>query len=167
LVFGEVMVLGTENVAGLPGETVSETVARSSKGTFLKGHRPCGRKPKGTPNAQTWFARAVLEEKGVNPISLALDVVTSGLLPLAANQDAKHRKLLSDELRVKVLLELMNYTFPRLSSTALTGANGTGAVEIATVDVLELMRDPEMAAAAQKLALGITYPKQIEGGTDQ
>jgi len=165
------MVMGTENVAGLPGETVSETVARSSKGTFLKGHRPCGRKPKGTPNAQTWFARAVLEEKGINPISLALDVVTSGLLPLAANQDPKNRKLLSDELRVKVLLELMNYTFPRLSSQALTGPTG-GAVEVATLDVLELMQNPELAAAAQKLALGISTaqrdgndePRQIEGG---
>jgi hypothetical protein len=50
---------------------------------------------------------------------------------------------------------LLSFAAPSLSATQ-TELTGKAALEIARVDVIELMRNPELARAAQTLALGMS-----------
>jgi hypothetical protein len=58
----------------------------------------------------------------------------------------------STRMRMDACKELMPYLAPRLASVALSGPNG-GPVEIATLDVTQIILDEDTARAAQRMAL--------------
>jgi hypothetical protein len=49
---------------------------------------------------------------------------------------------------------VLGYLYPKLQSTQITGAND-GPVEVATLDITQILADPKMAEAAQRMALQI------------
>jgi hypothetical protein len=147
----------------LVGNTIEKagvTGDRNKTGQFVDGHSKRGGRKPGIKN---WSARAIAEAAGFDPLTIMLEVVRFGYLPLTAGEDPINRKKVSDELRVKTLLDLNQYVYPRLSATQLTGANDA-PLAVATMDLFSIMADPELARAAQTLALGIAQqsPARIE-----
>jgi hypothetical protein len=82
---------------------------------------------------------------------VALDVIMRGVLP---TEGEKEPVKVSTEERLKALRDCMRYLLAPLSAVQITGAN-QGPLFVETLDVTRLMMNPELAAAAQKLALGI------------
>jgi hypothetical protein len=117
-------------------------------GQFAPGHKRLGGRRKGT---RSWAARTMAEEAGFHPVTIAMDVILHGRLPAIKGRP---QKPVSDEERLKALTNIFQYLLPKLSAQTFTGPDG-GALQLATLDVTKLMMDPELAAAAQKLALGI------------
>ena len=74
--------------------------------------------------------------------------------------DKKGRQVTTAEY-VKVLVEIQTYLAPKMQATALTGAEG-GPVAVAAMDVTQLMANPELARAAQLLALGMAQQPQAQ-----
>ena len=129
--------------------TASSEVKPRKPGQFAPGHKRLGGRKKGT---RSWSARVIAEEAGFHPVKIAMDVILLGRLPAVKGKESK---LVSDEERLKMLREVFQYLLPKLSSQAVTGADG-GPLAVATLDVTKLMASPELVAAAQRLALGIT-----------
>lgn len=127
----------------------SPAPAPRKPGTFAPGHVRVGGRKKGT---KSWSARAIAEEYGCNPARVLLDVVVKGRLP-AIKGRPQHD--VSDADRLDALKTLMSYMHPKLNAQTITGAND-GPLAVAALDVTELLKDPELARAAQRLALGIT-----------
>lgn len=112
-----------------------------------------------------WSAREVAELCGFNPLPVMIDVIMTGKMPAMPipnphpeNGEGPTIMVAHDvsiEERVKTLRDCMRYLYPTLSATQITGKDG-GAIEIATLDVTQLMGDPKLAAAAQALSLAVT-----------
>jgi hypothetical protein len=100
------------------------------------------------------------DQLGVDPLFylcnlLAVDVVTE----VEIGPDGKERKVkvpVTHETKISVAQSLANYFYPRLNATQVTGADD-GPVRTATVtlDVSAILAKPELAYAAQELALAV------------
>jgi hypothetical protein len=155
--------MDNEGMVNVTGEVITEKVVeRTEKGRFLPGHKKLGGLKKGTIAVNSWIAREVAQSKNFNPLAIALDVFTTGYLPLAPGEDPKKRHKISDELRVKVLLDTCKFLFPTISAMQVSGAN-EGPIAVASLDMVSLMRDPRLVEAAQALSLATTaqYREQL------
>ncbi len=121
---------------------------------FVKGHPryPGAGRAKGSKN-KGWSRslREIAESRGFHPLEVALVVIQTGRLPTEGEKEAVK---VSVEERLKCLRDVMRYLVPTLSAVQLSGAN-EGPITVAPFDLMELIKNPELAAAAQKLALGI------------
>src|ERR1035438_7389346 len=84
-------------------EPVTE-VMRNQAGRFVPGHKkiPLSGSVKGRISKFNWQTRQVFEEKKCHPLALALDVILTGLLPVAHGEDPKKRKPVSPEERLRM-----------------------------------------------------------------
>jgi hypothetical protein len=138
---------------------------RDARGRLIKGHTRLPGSGR-APGVRNWNARRVAESLGVSPLIVALTVIKTGFFPLAKGEDLKDQRRASPELFTKILLDTLKLLVPSLSSVQLTGEGG-GPVAVAQLNVTQLMSDPLMAEAAQRLALGMAQqPKQIQAGND-
>ena len=139
---------------------------RDARGRLIKGHTRLPGSGR-APGVRNWNARRVAESLGVSPLIVALTVIKTGFFPLAKGEDPKDQRRASPELFTKILLDTLKLLVPSLSSVQLTGEGG-GPVAVAQLNVTQLMSDPLMAEAAQRLALGMVaqQPKQIQAGND-
>jgi hypothetical protein len=144
-----------DNTETLPRE-------RDARGRLTVGHKklPGAGRPVGRRN---WSVRAIAEQLDVNPFFIALEILKSQHLPLLPGEKAAQRKRVSPELYVKLLIEMSGFLAPKLAATQITGSEGA-PLAVATLDVTQLMSNPELARAAQLLALGMARP-QIEAGS--
>lgn len=115
-----------------------------------KTGRPVGR-PKGSISKRRAMAQEVLAQletelgKSVNPLE--------GLLRIGADVNQPM------PIRVQCMSESLPYLYPKLQSqsVALTGPNGDGPVEIATLDVGAIITQrPELANALTEFSLMLT-----------
>lgn len=156
----------TALVVAAPGEVTAPKKQRAPKTAFQPGHvKKGGRKP-GTLNKRTRFAHEVAERMGVDPAGYLLHIIKSDVVQLAA-RDPKtgeaimeadgltpklvwHAVTLAD--RIDAAKTLMRYMYPALQAVELTGKDG-GPMEAAVLDVTEILANPELAKAAQTMAL--------------
>lgn len=142
-----------------PDKEVGDT-GRDARGRLIKGHKMLPGSGR-LPGVRNWNARRVAESLGVSPLIVALTVIKTGYFPLAKGEDPKDQRRASPELFTKILLDTLKLVVPSLSSVQLTGNDG-GPVAVATMDVTQLMASPELARAAQLLALGIASQPQAQ-----
>lgn len=123
-----------------------------------KTGRPVGR-PKGAISAKRAKAMEVMAElerklgRSVNPME--------GLLTLGSDPAQP------TDVRIQCMTECLPYLFPKLQSqtVALTGPNGDGPVEVATLDVGAIITQrPELASALTELSLMLS---EQEGQADR
>lgn len=125
-----------------------------------KTGRPVGR-PKGSISKRRAVAHEVLAQleaelgRAVNPLE--------GLLRIGADVNQPMA------IRVQCMSESLTYLFPKLQSqtVALTGPTGDGPVEVATLDVSAVLANPQLAAAAQELALMVIEQEALAEGQPQ
>jgi hypothetical protein len=91
---------------------------------------------------------------GVNPFQISLEILKTQCLPALPGERKKGRQVSTGEY-IKVLTEIQAYLAPKLAATAVTGKDG-GPIATAHLDVVSLMHDPELVAAAQALSLAAT-----------
>lgn len=143
---------------------------RDEAGRFIVGTAKIGGRK---PGIRNWNARRVAESLGLNPLHVGIMMLKTGYMPLAKGEKPEEQRKLSPELYAKVWSEMMGYCAAKLSAVQLTGAD-EGPLAIATLDVTQLMKNPELVAAAQTLALGITAatvdkprePEMLDGETE-
>jgi hypothetical protein len=111
---------------------------------FAKGHPHFPRKPQ----AKTLrSAQATAESLGFDVIALMLEVITTGQMPEPGGR--KSPVGLSDRLRL--LREVVQYLIVK----PVTTVNATIDSRVATLDVTTLLMNPELAEAAQTLAIAM------------
>jgi len=120
---------------------------------FLPGHKKVGGRKAGLPTKRQLFD-ATCQKMKFSPVEFVIHCVKFGVTPETPGQPSKP---VSQSDRCRLSETLLSFAAPRLSATTteLTGRNG-GPLELASVDVVELMRNPAMASAAQTLALGMS-----------
>lgn len=144
-----------------PDEVVAtEPVARVGGGRFAPGHKRLGGRAKGTPNKISWHARQRAEAAGFDPIAIAIELILHGRLPAIKGRP---RDKATREERISMLKEILQYMLPKLSATQVTGSDD-GPIKIASLDIMELMKNPEMAAAAQAISLGLVEQERERMG---
>jgi hypothetical protein len=124
---------------------------RNGGNKFQHGHPKYGGRKKGVPTRQTWLAREIAEQNGFNPVQVAIEVIMQGRLPAIVGKPGRD---VSDEERLKMLRDLLSYLVPKLSAVQVTGNDG-GPLAMASLDITKLMQDPELAVAAERLAIAI------------
>lgn len=119
---------------------------------FPPNHQRFGGRKKRTAQ----MARALAEEMGVDPLEFMLSIIKSDVMEQTVIENGKQKRVkvtVPLEIRMDAAKTVANYIYPRLSSTAVTGADD-GPVEFTNVlDVSAILANPELAAAAQELAL--------------
>ena len=119
---------------------------------FVPGHPRYGGRVK---KQERKAAREIAKELGFEPIEFMVHIVTTGTIKTKLKNGKIVDKPIEDAERMKTLRDLVPYLLPKLAQVQMTGQNG-GPVEIEASDKLAvIMSDPELAAAAQDLALAI------------
>jgi hypothetical protein len=157
-----------DNKAGHTGEAgneVAPVAERTVTGQWLPGH---GKRGGRKPGVKNWNSRILAEAKDCDALEVLMEVVLTGYLPLTPGEDPKNRKRMSNESRLKAAIELAQYMYPKLSATQVTGNEGR-PLAVATYDVTELMRDPELVRAGQQLAIAMAGQdhKGLTGSTEK
>lgn len=132
---------------------------------FQPGHARVGGRKAGLPT-KTKLAAEMCAKYKFHPLEWIVQAVKTGVAPAPDGKPGTQPVSMSD--RTRLAETLLSFLLPRLSATQVTGAN-EGPIAVSTLDVTQLMQNPELAAAAQRVALGlIGYPpKQLVGGEDQ
>lgn len=146
--------------------TAQETEKPKRKGSFAVGHpKYGGRQKKEKVSQKMWQAREIAEELDFHPLIEAIKIYRTGRLPSAPGAKAQ---AVSATARVRCLEQALAFLLPRLSHQSISSPDG-GPIETVHLDLVELMRNPALAQAAQTLALGISNPdymtpaRQLEG----
>lgn len=131
---------------------------------FQPGHPRYGGKKKRTA-AQ---ARAIAEQLGVDPLEymlklLAADTMDEIEIDATTGKRKKVKVPVPQALKVDISKAIIGFFYPRLNAQAITGATG-GCVEVATLDITQLLSDPESAKAAQQLALKMAESERLSAG---
>lgn len=131
------------------------------------GERRGGRRP-GSISRTTWDLLQKSEQMGSDPLEALLTVIGSDAIRVP-QIDPRTGKQAIDEWgeclytwiaistaeRILACKTVLGFLFPKLASQTVTGANN-GPVQVATLNITQILADPEMAKAAQRLALQIT-----------
>ena len=138
---------------------------RGTPGSFKEGHKKVGGRPKGSMGKRSQYAFELAERMKVDPLTFMLEVVASTAVQVAAVNETTGEAVLNDDgtvkhvwvavplqTRLEAAKSLMSYLYPKLAATEISGADG-GPVEVATLDVAEIMANPDLAKAAQQMAL--------------
>jgi len=129
------------------------------------GERRGGRRP-GSLNKSTAAIKDLAERLGVDPVGYfcaiikcdgaiqvpVIDPATGKPLKDASGQPVLKWEAITLRQKLDAAKELLPYTAPKLAATQVTGAN-EGPVKVATLDITQVIADPELARAAQEMAL--------------
>jgi hypothetical protein len=132
---------------------------------FQPGHPRYGGRKKGTPNKRTLLARDIAEKLKFDPIEVAVQVVVHGLMPTTQKDGSVVLVPVGVDERLKMLRDLTQYIQPKLTSVQVTGKDD-GPVQVASLDVAQILMNPELADAAQKLALQMAQQEALAAAED-
>jgi len=169
-----------------------EEIIKQRKGA-PSGHPRYGGRRKGSLNKKTVEIKQLASQMGVDPVAYLCTIVgCDGALQIPVVEpetgknviDADGKPVLrwiaiTTRQKLDACKELMPYIRPKLAATQLTGKDG-GPIETATLDITQILADPELARNAQELALRMAdqmdasdgprepvpvdlYPKPIRG----
>jgi hypothetical protein len=132
------------------------------RGGFQPGHARVGGRKRTVSKARE------LAEKYGDPLVYMLKILQSGVyekVTIDANGKTKKTKVaapLSDLIDLAKACTF--YIHPKLSATQLTGANeGPIQNESVSLNLSAILSDPELCAAAQKLAIAMVADEQAQG----
>jgi hypothetical protein len=130
----------------------SVDVAQSNPGhRFEPGHPRFSGRGKRTA-AQ---ARALAQEMGIDPLQFLMEIIRSDSIEQTVVENGRTKRVtvtIPLEMRVEAAKHVSRFCYPVLSATQVTGADD-GPVSVATLDVSAILANPELAKAAQDLAL--------------
>jgi hypothetical protein len=118
---------------------------------FPEGHQRFGGRKKRTAQQ----ARALADEMGVDPLEFMLSIIKSEVMDQTVIENGKQKKVKAVvplDVRLDAAKTVINYMYPRLNSTAVTGADD-GPIALATLDLTPILANPELARAAQEIAM--------------
>jgi len=118
---------------------------------FHEGHPRFGGRKKRTAQQ----ARALADEMGVDPLVFMLGLLKSDVIDQTVIENGKQKKVkvtVPLDVRLDAAKTVINYMYPRLNSTAVTGADD-GPLAVATVDLTSILAHPEICRAAEDLAM--------------
>ena len=124
-------------------------VASKHKG-FAPGHKRFGGRKKREKVHPNDDAKMVAQKLGFSCLETVIQVVTTGLLPTTDG----HARMVDVRERCRLLRELSALLYPRPAAIEITGKDG-GPITHATLDLVALMKDPDLAHAAETLSLAI------------
>lgn len=136
----------------MPEEKKTPTGVAQRNAGFQPGHGKFGGRKKRTAQ----MARDLADELGCDPLRFMMQIINSDFIEQTVIDDHGKPK------RVKVTVDLatrldaaksvVNYLYPRLNAQQITGADD-GPLELAALDLTAIMANPQLAAAAQEMAL--------------
>lgn len=159
--------LNEETNNPVPAEAEAEAPTPKAKGRpFEPGRKKTGGRPKKSETAgKLWEPRNIAEANKFKGLEELIKIFQTGKLPVSG--PGKVAQDASPAQRVDCLKQACSYLFPRLATTEISGPdNGPMQMQVAQIDVTRLMMDSETAAAAQRIALALTYPKLLGDGKD-
>ena len=115
------------------------------------------------------MARDLAESMRVDPLAFMLSIIKSDVMEQTVIENGKQKRVkvtVPLEIRMDAAKTVANYIYPRLSSTAVTGADD-GPVAVAALDVGAVLANPQLAAAAQELALMLVDAEALAEGQPQ
>jgi hypothetical protein len=112
---------------------------------FKPGHKGGPGRPR--KRTFTLQVRELCHSTGINPVQIALDLVATGKLPGTAERATMAQRL-------KALDAILPFCTPKLSSNTSVAAVHVEQ-QASTLDITELMKNPQLARAAQTLAAGL------------
>jgi hypothetical protein len=142
------------------------------------GHGRYGGRQKGSISRDTAAILAQSSAMGADPLEALLAVIgCDGAMRIPQINPATGKQAFDEwgELlytwvavslseKIQCCKSVMGYLFPRLQSTRISGADGVGPVEVATLDVTQIILDGDMAKAAQQLALMVAEQRADTDG---
>ena len=123
-------------------------MSTTKTGVFQTGHARVGGRKKGSPTKRTKLALEICQELDFHPAAFLATIAMTGLMP---NPDGTTTAVTPDD-RLRAATALAPFVMPRLQATQVTGKDD-GPVAVAMLDVTAILANPELAAAAQELAL--------------
>jgi hypothetical protein len=134
---------------------------------FKPGHARVGGRKKGSPTKRTKLALEICEAMDFHPAAFLATIAMTGLMP---NADGTTTPVTPDD-RLRAATALAPFVMPKLQATQVTGRDD-GPVAVAALDVTAILANPQLAAAAQELALmvvdaeaeaeGLPEPRSID-----
>jgi hypothetical protein len=128
-------------------------LAQRNAGLFQPGHARYGGRKRTASQV-----RAMAEKAGIEPMEYMLKLLTVDVVEeVKIDAKGKERRVkvpVGHELKIDICKALLNFFHPRLNATQITGAN-EGPVELATLDLTPILANPELARAAQEIALAL------------
>lgn len=137
------------------------------KSGFKQGHPRFGGRKAGLPTKKQ-MAADICAKVGLSPIEWMAMAIKTGFAPTPDGKTGTDKISLSDRCRMSETLA--SFCHARISATQITGKDDAPlSMNVSTLDVTKLMENPDLAQAAQRLALGLTGypPKQLESGEDR
>ena len=124
-------------------------MSTTKTGVFQTGHARVGGRKKGSPTKRTKLALEICQELDFHPAAFLATIAMTGLMP---NPDGTTTAVTPDD-RLRAATALAPFVMPRLQATQVTGKDD-GPVQVErTLDVSAILANPQLAAAAQELAL--------------
>jgi hypothetical protein len=111
-------------------------------------------------------ARALAQEMGIDPLQFLMEIIRSDSIEQTVVENGKKKRItvpIPLDMRVEAAKHVSRFCYPVLSATQVTGA-GDGPVAVAQLDVTAILQNPELAKAAQDLALMMVEQERLENG---
>ena len=153
---------------------------RRAPGAGAKPGERRGGRTKGSLNKSTIAIKDLAEKLGTDPAGYLLAIVGCDgcvqvpVIDMATGQPIKGEdgqpvlewQAITLRQRLDAAKELLPYLAPKLSAVQLSGKDG-GAVQVNTLDLTALLANPELARAAQKMALQIAEQQNNQNTLQQ
>lgn len=144
-------------------KTKTEVIRMGGTG-FQPGHpRFSGRKKKGVQ-----AARELAAEMNCDPLAFLMQIINSDTIEQTVLEGGKKTRqtiTVPLDVRIDCAKYVSRFLHPTLSATTVTGADD-GPVAVAGLDMTQLMMNPDMVDAAQKLALLMARPDASAAAQD-
>jgi hypothetical protein len=131
--------------------TVTGVAQRNVGHRFQLAHPRYGGKKRNS----TQQVRDLCAEMDCDPMRFMLEIVKTGVTTQVVIENGKKKKVevVADlATRTDLAKYVSRFMYPTLTATAVTGAND-GPIELATLDLTPILANPELARAAQEIAL--------------
>jgi hypothetical protein len=141
----------------MPEEKKAPTTAVAKKNPghrFEIGHPRHGGKRRNS----TQMVRDLCAELDVDPMRFMLEIIKSGVTTQVVIENGKKKKVevVADlATRTDLAKFVSRFMYPTLTSTAVTGADGEGPVEVASLNLTAVLSNPELCRTAMELAMQI------------
>lgn len=134
-------------------------MSTTKTGVFQTGHARVGGRKRGSPTKRTKLALEICEAMDFHPAAFLATIAMTGLMP---NADGTTTPVGTDD-RLRAATALAPFVMPKLQATQVTGKDD-GPIETATLDVSAILANPELAKAAQEIALMMVEQERLESG---
>jgi hypothetical protein len=149
-------------------EEIEQPITIAKKRGPKAGHPKWGGRRPGTLNKRTRYAHEVAEKMRVDPVAYLLSIINQeatqeviinpqtgeAILDPATGQPKRRWVPVTRDQRIDAAKALLGYLYPKLQAVQVTGKDEEPLqVEMSALSVTQILSDPALADAAQKMAL--------------